>query len=238
MSERLLVRDVQVQKATYTDRTYQRAVGMGSVLSGRVKLRQDVKITAELRLWSQVDRDNVIADLIAWMKDGGKLEISARPDKYLTVVCTEYPQQEAKTGNYPQITFTLTAYECPYFIDSEPTTVTIASKTSGGSSVQIPGNADYAPVDVTVTPVGTLREITLVTNTESIRLSGLTATTPVTITHADGNIVITCAGQSLMKNRTADSSDDLKIPCGRVSGVSCSANTTCTVTYSARGRWE
>lgn len=236
----VIIQQVQ-EPAADMEITYGARPGRGGqdVLSSR---RKALKVTIETAIREVFDlgkRSRTLEAMAGWAK-GSVLELSNHPGRQLHVRCRSFPSLGADRDYTQKIQIELEADEIPYWEDKLPVGKS-ASGTTGSISLYVPGTADEIPVEATFTPSGTLTALTVGVScggvTKSISLSGMSVSGAVRFTRIAGDrLQIMNGSTSLLRYRSAASSDDLVIPGGNAT-ITWTANVSGTMAVSARGRW-
>lgn len=198
-----------------------------------------VSVTFEIHEYSISKRQEICQSVVAWAINGGVFQVNDRPNQRLICKCDKLPAVESVQKWTEEFTVVFTGYEHPLWEDLYPSTA-VLSGTSGNGSLYAPGNGMTSFVEVTVTPVSTVQNITLTVGNTSITLNGCGATTtePIKISYDDlGFQSIKRGDVSIMDKRTGASSDDLVAQCGKPNDISFSASASVSVTFSVRGVW-
>lgn len=195
-----------------------------------------VTVSFYLKQTENVNRQDIVEAIAAWAKKG-VLQTSDKPYKRLHVLCTEPPYVPEVCDWSKPISMTFQAYEYPFWEEDAVSQLTLTG-SSGSGSLYVPGNAGSTLVEVTVTPSGSMANITLTVGSTSITLTDVSASSasPVTVSYDEnGYLRIRCGTTSILSKRTG--SDDLLAECGTGNTVSFSASAAVTVTFRARGLW-
>ena len=234
----ILVLNISHTPAKATATVNQLANRDGTNLSAMRRDNSSVSITFAVRIYSISKRQQIIEKIQAWALDGGLLETNDRQGQEMTAVCTVLPAISDVMGWTKTLTMTFTAYGWPMWRQKVPATVSL-SGSSGSGTLYVPGNYKDALVGATVTPAsGTLNDVTLTVGNTSMTITGAAATvsSPLVISYDDQRIQSIKRGNvSLLANRTG--SDDLLAACGKITEVSFSASSSCSVTFRAKGVW-
>lgn len=239
---RLLILDVQ-HDAVSMQRKQTRLAHRHGVFSDEIYYEKcSVTIIFQLRIYSLSERQSVIQQISSWARNGGELEVNDRPGQKLVCVCDNYPHANSVKQWLDELSVTFTAYSYPFWQDKVPTTLTLSGMAANGSEMPLNGNADKAYMSVTVTPNSSdaLTSLTISVNDSIIVLQNLLvqSSAPLEIAYDSNMILSIKAGNtSYLDKRTADSSDDLIAICGGVNVCSYVADTSVTITFSARGGW-
>ena len=187
---------------------------------------------------SPAKRQEKCQAVVAWAKRG-ILMTNDRPWQQLNCICTDPPKIGSVIDRVERIRMVFTAYEIPFWEDTIPAEITL-SGTSGEGFLFVPGNADTAFVEVEASPVsGTLNNLALTVNGNTITLAGLGATAgnPLRITYSHQLQRIIVGNDSALDKRTGGSADDLIAVCGNQNEFGMTADVMATVRFYARGKW-
>lgn len=201
--------------------------------------RQALTVTLDIafrELYDLPTRANLVDAVNAWAQDG-ILEVSHRPGQRLRVICTK----RAALGTVRDYTATtqieLTAYRVPFWEDTVPATLTMATGTSGNGTLAV-GGSTAAPAEVTVTAQAALNTITLNVGSTTMTFTGLSIAKGGVLTVAQDE-----RGILTVKNGTASklgcltpTSNDLLMASPGANSVSYTASAACAVSVSARAR--
>lgn len=210
-------------------------IGNGSFFTRSQRESLSVTVRLAVREQDTVRRTAAFAAIQTWAR-GRIFTRSDRPDQELLIDHVAQPvmQSALQWTGYVDVTFT--AYALPYWRGSIPEETTI----NGAGYVNAPGSAERCTADVTITPTGgTLTMVILQTAESSITLEGISipAGESIVIDHDEGGYLrIMHGSNSLLIDRTVDSSDDLYLPTGR-SEVSVTGNVDVSAVFSVRGAW-
>lgn len=204
--------------------------------------RQTLSVAIEMAIRERFDlamRSNIAQEIRRWCA-GSVLELSNHPGQQLRVVCTALPQLGEVRNYAANLRAEFTAYDNPFWEETVPVTET-ASGTSGNVALFVPGSAPYMPVDITVSPAeGTLTSFYVrADHGGNITLNDISVAAGGTLTFSRGirdTLMIRANGASCMSKRTISSSDDLLVIPGS-NTINFTANVSCDVTVSIRGRW-
>lgn len=223
----ILLTNIIEQPAAVDVVSYPRARGAGTRVTKRT--RRSLSVSVRFRIWEYdvTRRKAVLQKVIAWAKDGKYLAVNDRPDQRLRVEVDELPTIQSALHWQQEISITFTAYASPFWESAYTDSLT----TSGAASMSVAGDADSAPVDVSITPSGDT--VTVRADQTTITLTDLSGA--VEITHGDDGLMrIMSGGESILSHRTPESSDDLTATPGRVNDFSVEGG---TATFRVRGVW-
>lgn len=223
----IYITDIQEQPAAMNVLTHPRAAGNGLFVTRRTRDSLSVLVKLAIREYDVTRRKAIMQKIIAWAKGGKYLAINDRPGQRLRVEVDTLPTIASALKWTQELAITFTAYAFPFWVNEYPDTLT----TSGAASMMVMGDADSAPVDVSITPSG---------NTVTIRADNTTMTVNdvsgnVEISHGDDGILrIVSNGESILSHRTPESSDDLTATPGRMNDFSIEGG---TAVFRVRGVW-
>lgn len=211
--------------------------GMGDGTHVLSRRRQSLSVTVRVMVheYDIAKRKEIFGKIAEWATNGKYLMISDRPGQRLRVSCDIPPTAGSSLRWTNIVSVTFTAYEKPYWEDTEKTTI---SKTgeSGSMTMNVPGNAGKTTVDVKVENTGgaAITDFTVAVGDTQFAFPGINIAPGATASYEyDDEGILHIPAQ----NRTPESSDDLLAVCGANNAVSFTASGSCTVTVSARGRW-
>jgi hypothetical protein len=223
----IYILDIQEDPAQMDVSTAAKAGGFGRFVVARQRQTLSVTISFAIREYDVTRRKAIMQKVIAWAKGGKYLAINDRPGQRLHVEVDELPTIQSSLRWTQLLCITFMAYAFPFGVNEYPDTLT----TSGVASMMVMGDADSAPVDVSITPSGST--VTVRADQTTITLTDLSGA--VEITHGDDGLLrIVSGGESILSNRTPESSDDLTATPGRVNDFSIEGG---TATFRVRGVW-
>ncbi len=207
----------------------------GLRLLRRVRESLTVRVSFVIAEHDPVKRRSVMQKLHAWAEPGGVLTTSDRPGQHLTVQCDTLPWMSALCWS-DEMTLEFTAYAVPFWELDAFSRVT----TSDYAILKLDGTADECPVSVRVINSGTetLTTLALACGHTSMTFSDLSLAPSgvFLLTWADGLLKVQADGQSVLMNRTADSSDLLLADGGTDTPVLVTADQAVTAEFYGRGR--
>lgn len=207
----------------------------GLRLLRRVRESLTVRVSFVIAETDPVKRRSVMQQLHAWADAGGVLTTSDRPSQHLHVQCDTLPGLSALCWS-DEMTLAFTAYDVPFWeLD------TVNSVTTGDyAMLKLDGTADECPVEARVINNGTeaLTTLALACGSTSMTFAGLSLAPGkvFTLTWDDGVLAATADGQSVLMNRTDDSSDLLLADGGVSTPVLVTADQAITAEFTGRGR--
>lgn len=229
------ITDVQELAPSQLTATAPMAEGDGLRLLRRARQSLSVAVCLTIREYSMARRKAALAAVLAWAHPGGWLTLGDRPDQRLNVVAETLPTLQSSLRWTETLTLRFTAYETPFWEETIPTHILPDRR------VHLPGNGPAAPVDFCWTTPGGNVSLCVQTPLSRIQLDDLPtgAGQKLMLTHTEGVPVLTLDGKDVLAYRTAESSDDLLLPSGKISTVEVTVNgaSVQSFTLTARGRW-
>ncbi|MBQ8312612.1 MAG: hypothetical protein IJX84_05345 [Clostridia bacterium] len=225
--------DLQEQPPSQLLSTAARAQGDGVFLARRTRQSLSVTVRFAIREPRPARRQAILQKVRTWAQ-GSYLSTGDRPQQRLKVQAENLPTLSSALKWTDALSITFTAYEAPFWEDAQPTSAT--------STLYLPGDAPPAPLDMRwVCSSNAPAEVTIATPLSSITFRDLPlkAGQELVISHESGTLTATIDGADVLPHRTPESSDDLLLPCGQISTVTVTADSTTTsgCIFSARGRW-
>ena len=211
-----------------TQATFSENIGRDGRRRGRVR-REVIRVTVSFRIWefsSVTDREAILEKANAWARDG-YLTVSTKPGRRMAVQCAARAAASDPRNYKEDYQIVFESSQAPYWEAAAATTFTL-SGTSQTKTISVPGTHE-AVFEATVThSSGTL-------NTLSLQVG---ATTFYIDHDSEGRLRI-YAGSSTTKYhcRSAASDDELIAGPGSVT-AKLSADASCSVTLSCRGRYR
>ena len=232
----LYVRDIISEAVNIVSNAAKPAAGLGAYVSTRSRDALRVTLEFELHIYDPAARQKACIEVVKWA-NGRELRVSDRPGQILKVICDDPPAISSALRWTDTLAVSFLAYETPYWVDDVPKAVSV-NNSSG--TLWVPGNVPEtlakAKVDATVTATASVTSVTVTAGDTSITLSGISLSNGDTVvfSHDDNGILsIKKGATSLLDKRTAASSDDLEVPCGKASTFS----STRKCAFSVKGMW-
>lgn len=238
ISANILIRDIQYQDAGVSLRRVALANRDGAIIDGKYIEKASVVISFDLREYDTVTRQTVLAKIIQWAR-GSVLRTSDRPDQQLVCICEKFPAVTSALMWTETLQIAFSAYAIPYW-QSVDTVSAVLTGTNQNTKFYVPGSAEKTLVSVDITPSATVTSLTVTCGDTAITLSGISVASGSMIKFAyDGNgfLSIKNGNTSLLNKRTAASSDNLELPCGKSSTIRIVASASVTARFIARGWW-
>ena len=223
----IYILDIQEEPAQMDVSTAAKAGGFGRFVVMRQRQTLSVTISFAIREYDVTRRKAIMQKVVTWAKGGKYLSINDRPGQRLRVEVDELPTIASALRWTQELSITFTAYAFPFWENDYADSMT----TSGAASMMVMGDADAAPVDVSITPSGS--SVTVKADKTTITLHDVSGN--IEISHGDDGILrITSSGESILSHRTPESSDDLTATPGRVNELFVEGG---TATFRVRGVW-
>lgn len=237
ISANILVLDVSYQPQQINYNTFGVAKRKGARIYQQEIDRTDVTVAFAIRAYSVQDRQSICNAVQKWAKDGGIFQTNDRPSQRLRCVLTSPPTITSAAKWTDPVYMTFTAYNPPFWEETNQVTYTRSSNGSG--SVYVPGSVNGSFWEVDITPASaTLTTIHLTANGDILTLKGVSvaAGSTVHITYDDFMIQHIMVGSTSLLNKR-EGVDDLPVLSGQSNRLQVNANTACTVVFKARGTW-
>ena len=236
VSDAICITDISEQEPEEELTVIPWTVRMGSSRVRRKRNSLTVVISFVITAQDVPKRKAVCQAAQAWARSGASLTINDRPGQRLSVVCEELPRLLSAQNWQHVIQMQFTAYALPYWEDTDATAVT----TSNSATMFVPGNAENTLANVRVVNNGSsaVTAVTVTAGGSKMTFSGISLPVgaALEIGHTEDGLLYARIGEtSVLSKRTADSSDDLLVPCGENFPVSVS---TGSATFRARGLYE
>lgn len=256
LADEIIVRDIVEMPPTEDRQTSKRAMHAGTRVNSVIRRTLPIKIVYNVRAYNGTRRAEIMDKISEWVGIGGKLTITTRPGKRLFVKPEGIPRLDSTLKWTEDLTMTLTAYEQPYWEDEAAVVAQCEAKWSEAHSayydaktISVPGNLPKVPMtmslwntsdDILLTSLKIVADETFFEFKDiAIEPGGIFAGF-VEIKYDENDIlsiVDVMTEVSLMKNRTAESSDDLLVRCGKTNQIHIYADAPCRAQFEARGRW-
>jgi len=245
LSDAIKVKSVDASAASVTAATAENAKYSGLRYLGLREGCRVVKISFKILATDPQEREQVVCDVLDWAR-GTKLEIPQRPDQYLNVRCTEYPDLElVRDYANKDIKITFTAYD-PDWKACAATLVPL--NTSAGVEVSAtlspPGTQDITFLEFEITNNGAaaMEAASVSVNGRTFAFAGLALAAGDTLTVSyDGDRLLkmaTGSGADKLQCRTAGSDDDLTLLQRQANTVTVTTGEDCAVKLMARGQYR
>lgn len=210
----------------------------GGMATNRKLDQTVVSISFELHVYGTRHRQTACQQIVAWAKNGGRLQTSDRTDQYLQCICTKLPSIESASKWTDELTVEFTAYGIPYWQGVFPSKAVFSGADAEGE-IFVQGNAETRP-DIQITANAAVTSLTVGFGSTSVALSGLSVSSGgvIQISHDENGILSIKTGTtSLLGKLTVTSSDDLVADCGNIP-VSVEANGSVTAEFTVKGVWH
>lgn len=256
LADEIIVRDIVEKPAKMDMQTSKRALHAGTRVANHIRRSLSVDVVYVIRTEDSERRAEIAGLIAGWVGSGGWLEISTRPGKRLYVRPSDNPSLGSSLRWTEDITMTLTAYEQPYWEDKEDVQVAMDVTWSdnqntyfGANVIKPNGNVDRVPGrlmltntsdEIPITHVKIVADKTFI-ELENIQIGPGGMLASMLLIDYDDYDVLTIedlmGDKSLMGNRTAESSDDLLVRCGKNNQLYVYADGPCQVFFYTKGRW-
>ena len=198
-----------------------------------------IKVTGYVKERDRTAREAVYQKILGWCTNGWFTK-NTRPGQRIYVYCTKPPGTETYESARLEIEFT--AYGEAYWQDTTPVSVSSSSAVSSATVTLHPNGTRECFLEADITPSGgTLTSVSISVGSQVIELSGLStaAGTVLKIDYTVDHILrIRSGSSSVLKRRTADSSDEIILEPGADNTVELEFNTACNYTIKARSLWR
>lgn len=232
VSPYITVVDIEYTTAQLEDSTMDKAAQNGVIRTKRRFLPSRVTVTYDLSIYNPEGRQKTFEAISGWAINGGVLRTSDRYGKFLNVQCAASPVMGSALRWTNQLSLEFIAYENPFWQSEKETTATI---TSSGT-IKLDGNVEYARASATITPGAKLTTLVVTCDQTSLVFTGLNTSSKIYIDYdSNGFLTLKAGSTDIMDKRSG--SDDLRLPCGKTSSISVSANTSVSCQIRARGQW-
>lgn len=244
VDDRIYISDITESAAKYRTETANRAKGAGTRVTRRSRQSVSVHIQFVIRERDTEARQNILDKVLTWAKDG-YLTISTREGKRIYATPETLPTIDSALRWYDAIKIVYMAYEYPYWENVAAETAVLSGKESE-KSAYMPGNAweektAYVEAEVRNDGAGELNALTLTAGGSRFEFEslGLATGKKLVISYGEDRILrILADGKSAMKNRKAESSDDLMLEIGKMGKVAIEADQNVTARFLMRGAWR
>ena len=260
LADEIVIRDI-VELAPEIDRqTAKRALHAGTRVTSTVRRSLSVKVVYVVRAYEGVRRAEILDQIAAWCAGGGLMTINTRPGKRLFVQPADTPRLDSSLKWADDLSLTLTAYEQPYWEDEEAVSVSVSSQWVEAQGqhffagvIRPAGNVPRVPLTLMLyntSKTDPLTHIKIVSEDTFMEFEGLNlapgtlfgGSISVSYTQNDVQQITNIMAQSpeeisLLKYRTAESSDDLLVSSGKDNQLYVYADQPFWGKIDARGRW-
>lgn len=239
LDKNIYITDIEESSPDMATETAQ-IIGHGMRVVSQFTNSMDVTVYFMLRDYSTFKRQRSLDNIKQWAR-GNVLTASHRPGKRLRVVVKDYPNVSALRWT-DTLAITFTATNPPYWEEEAPSIATIESNRAS-AEIEVPGTAEYTECDLKITAKGVVNGLKITTPLSVFQLHKLNmdAGDVLTIDHDDSNrirmMVTSVDGEtySIYNRRTAESDDEIRVPCGAKSTITKMGNADYEI--RARGRW-
>lgn len=252
LASEILLLDIVEEPVQMDTQTVPLALGDGMLRTVNRRKSLSVRIVYQIRTQDVACRAEVRDLVAAWAMKGGTLKVNTRPGKMLQVVMDAAPALGSSMAWENELSLTLTAYAVPYWQDAEHTafevkTTLLDSGENWQADIFTVGGQTETPLAATLIVGGdtNLTHLSITCNDSLMVLDGMDIAPgkAVFISYNDQGVLEILdffnfeGDRSLMKYRTADSTDDLRAVPNTNNQILISADAALTGNLTARGRW-
>lgn len=258
IADEVILLDIVERPADVDVQTSRLAGGPGMRVSSATRTALTVQLVYVIRTQDPVRRAELRDKVARWAYQASQLEVSTRPGKQLSARAYVPTAQDSALKWTQELMLTFTAYELPYWVDSQITSEIHNTDefTLIGSHAITPNGADV-PIPVSCTLMlsepGTLTDLEIGVGNTKIVLSGLEVINGVV--EVDGyseyrsdTLYIQSStghdmrirdnnGKSYLHTRTPESDDALMAVQGIRNVIYARANVKCDVMFYWNGWW-
>jgi hypothetical protein len=253
LADEIVLFDIVEKPAEMDTQTVPLTWGEGSRRIRNTRKSLSVELHFAIRTQDVVRRAEVRDLLADWAANGGALKVNYRPDRVLYVKDDTPPALGSSLNWTDEIVLTLTAYAVPYWQSAKATGHAFETKLldSGenwyANLINPDGNAGMAKVDAIIYHVGeeNLTHLYIKCGKTFFEFSGMNLEPGaiIMISYDDGILSVVDfsnveSDNSLLKYRTAESSDDLLAVPNQENALQISADQPLEGRFTARGIWR
>ena len=204
--------------------------------------RESIRVTITFSVLETADpvtRQLAVEAANAWARDGF-LEISDKPEKRLYVTCQKRAAIRDPENPKEKFTLMFETAESPFWEDKTAASFAFTAGTTGSQTIRVPGTADTV-AEAAITPSGgALNTLTLRLGDSYMYFTGLNvaAGTALVIDHDDRGYLRIMAGSATKYHCRLGASDDELAAAAGNAVASFTANTSCAVTFTIRGKYK
>lgn len=221
-----------VQSMPYANRSY---------YAGRVRDGLSVTVTFAIRAYGIIQRTDIYSRIAQWASKPGFLEINDRTGQRLYIDAAKLPSVGSVRNWTDTVSIQFMAYSKPFWEGCFTAMASQATATTTASmALFAPGNAESCVLDAKITAKTAITSLTIACGSDKFVIAATVQPGQVLeISHTDdGYLRITANGQSVLANRSADSTDEIRLVPGASNAVSITADGQFTATISTRGAWQ
>ena len=258
LAEEIILRDIVENPADMDIQTAKRSMHPGTRETSSVRRKLEIDLVFVIYTQDSRRRAEISGLVAAWANDGGWLTVNTRPGMRLHVRPTKMPAQGSALRWQEDITLTLTAYAIPFWQEAgDGQTVELdtvwadnVGMYKGSVAISPKGNAGKVPVTCFAYNMDDkpLTHLKLMVNDTMMEFKGMNIAGGgifggwFSLDYTDEDIlqiknVRDEDDPSLMRFRTAESSDDLIARCNVKNQIHVYADSMLNITFFARGRW-
>lgn len=240
----ICILDVCEQPPVMSVRTENRVQRPGQWLMQQQRRSLSISVQFAIREVRPDVRSQVLSAIHRWMKQGGAFVINTRPGQMLMVEPAQLPVCRSQEDWIETLTAVFTAYAQPFWQETACSAVSVDG--SGAASLYVPGNAadtvcDFSAVNQGDTACQTLTITAENTHIAFTDLSLYPGETLYSVHEAQRLQLFIMDAQGNRRSayhlRTAESHDELLLPCGQTGMLHVSTDGMLHTMVSARGCW-
>lgn len=253
LASELVLVDIVEKPAEMDTQTAPLALREGLLLIRNHRKSLSVELRFAIRTQDVVRRAEVRDMVAAWARNGGMLKVNYRPDRVLYVKNDNAPSLDSSLKWTNLITLTLTAYEIPYWQSEKLSVFPFETGSVGDGEywsaglLHMDGDTGSARVEAMIQHIGddVLDRMRVSCGSTFFEFEQIDAFPGdvIVIAYNDGVLTVDKLGEhstngSLLRVRTAESSDDLLAASGEDNQITVSANQKLKGQITARGLWR
>ena len=235
---RILVTNIAQEIRTQS--TYGENTGRDGRRRHRMR-REVIRITITFRVWefcSVPDREAAVEAANAWARDG-YLSVTSKPGRRVLVQCAGRAGSQNPRNYKEEYQLIFETAQSPFWEEDTPALFELTGE-GDSDTVRVPGTYE-AVFDASIAhESGTLNALTLIVGDTQMLFTGLSvaAGTPLTLSHDEAGRLMILAGNVSKYACRAEPSDDELIGGPGETQIGFTADVSCTVTLSVRGRYR
>lgn len=241
LDDNLLILDVSNPQPERTRRKTTAANLDGYELTETYVEQQTVTVTFELHIYDTAERNRVLQLVNDWAAAGGILILNDRIGQHLeNVYCDQFASMESVRNWTDPLTLVFSTTTNPRWVSDEMITRSLTGRSASGT-LAVDGNDGYSLVSVDITANAAVTSVQIGCGNTVLKIQNINLANgqKLNIDYVKGRYLrIRANGVSVMDKLSADSSDNLRAECGKVSTVSVIANNKVTAMFTARGCWR
>lgn len=247
IDDNVILLDIIEEPAKVDVQTSPIAGGPGSKVTSIRRTALSVRLSYVIRTQDPVKRAELRDKVAQWAFQASLLEINTRPGKCLSAKAYIPTAQGSSLRWTDELSVTFTAYELPYWFDSQISTIECTTddfKLTGARAITPTGADVSIPISCYVTVMGSekLTDLLLRVGNTELQMRGLDIASGSmlmveSLTGHDLTIRDVSTGQSYLGTRTEDSSDALMALPNVPNPLQAEANVKCMLMFYWSGWW-